>query len=183
MAIKRITIAKNGLVEMNQVASTVTREIEAQTKVNAGITELENGMIVFIDRINDEITKSVVSAPYLMHSTERYYTAGARDKASFIFDATGEELPRIFKLTEGDMFHTNVISYDSSEFTTEAALNAVTGRLYGYTNNDGSILVTAERKESTTEFVVEKSTMQDDTIGYMVIVNRADSVAAESASI
>lgn len=179
---KRITIAKNGLVEMNQVASTVTRQIEAQTKVNKEIKELENGMILFIDRMNDEVTTSVISGPYLMHSTERYYTAGARDKASFIFDATGEELPRLFKLTEGDVFHTNVIGYDDTEFTSEAAFLAETGRMYGYAN-EGVIYVSGERQDNATEFIVEKSTMQDDTIGYMVIVNRAESVGTASMSI
>ena len=75
MARKQYTIPAHGVVEHNFLAASATRQIEAQTKVADGIETQENGMILFIDRKNMEVVKTAdVSAPYLMHSTVRYYS-------------------------------------------------------------------------------------------------------------
>ena len=183
----RVSIAKHGLVEVNHLAASATRSIEAQTPVKAGIATLENGMIVFVDRLNDVITFEKVSGPYLHFSTERYYTVGSRDKASFIFNVDNNaELPRIWKLEEGDMFHTNVLKTGS--FADEAALDAALangGKVFGYVDGtDGVIYASATPADGeSVEFIIAASTMQDDTKGFKVLVNKADSVAASVLSI
>lgn len=173
----KFEIPAYGVVEHNFLASEATRQIEAQTPVKDGITELQNGMILFIDRKNEEVTFEEVSCPYLMHSTVRYYRAGERGLNHFKFVVNNEEeLPRLWKLAEGDSFHTNMVSFDENEYADSTALYeaAKEENLYGYADGEGSIKVTAtEDTEAKCEFIVKASTMQDDTKGFYVMVNRA----------
>ena len=167
-------ISGHGVVEHNFLASEATRQIEAQTPVNKDIETLENGMILFIDRKKNEIVKNEVSCPYLMHSTVRYYRAGERGINHFVFNVNNEEeLPRLWKLSEGDSFHTNLISGDyasNEEFDTAFAK----GSLYGYPDGNGMIKVTETKDENAKcEFIVSKSTMQNDEVGFYVVVNKA----------
>jgi hypothetical protein len=179
MASKKYTISAHGVVEHNFLASEATRQIEAQTPVADSITTLENGMILFIDRKADEITfDSSDSCPYLMHSTVRYYRAGGERGANhFVFNVDNEEeLPRLWKLSEGDKFHTNLISYLDSEFADDDAVDTAfaAGSLYGYPDGAGMIKVTATvDNNSKSEFIVSKSTMPNDEVGFFVQVNRA----------
>ena len=179
MARIQYTIPAHGVVEHNFLAAEATRQIEAQTPVADGIETLENGMILFIDRKNKEIVKTVdVSCPYLMHSTVRYYRAGERGVNHFVFNVNNEEeLPRLWKLNEGDSFHTNLVSYDEEEFADDEALEAALANgatLYGYADGEGMIEVTATQDtDAKHEFIVMASTMQDDTKGFFVQVNRA----------
>lgn len=178
MARKQYTIPAHGVVEHNFLAASATRQIEAQTKVADGIETLENGMILFIDRKNMEIVKEEKSCPYLMHTTVRYYRAGERGANSFVFKVNNEEeLPRLWKLNEGDKFHTNLVSYDTDEFNDDAALEEAMKNgqtLYGYADGEGMIKVTkTENGEAKSEFIVTLSTMPDDTKGFFVQVNRA----------
>ncbi len=178
MARKQYTIPAHGVVEHNFLAAEATRQIEAQTKVADGIETLENGMILFIDRKNMEVVKEEKSCPYLMHSTVRYYRAGERGVNHFVFNVNNEEeLPRLWKLNEGDKFHTNLVSYDESEFADDEAVEkelAGGKTVYGYPDGEGMIgLTKTENKDAKCEFIVTLSTMQDDTKGFFVQVNRA----------
>ena len=166
-------ISGHGVVEHNFLASEATRQIEAQTPVKDGIETLENGMILFIDRKNNEIVKEEVSCPYLMHSTVRYYRAGERGLNHFVFNVNNEEeLPRLCKLSEGDSFHTNLISGESTEAID--ALFKANKSLYGYPDGNGMIKVTDTKDENAKcEFIVSKSTMQNDEVGFYVVVNKA----------
>lgn len=166
-------ISGHGVVEHNFLASEATRQIEAQTPVKDGIETLENGMILFIDRKKNEIVKEEVSCPYLMHSTVRYYRAGERGLNHFVFNVNNEEeLPRLWKLSEGDSFHTNLISGESTEAID--ALFKANESLYGYPDGNGMIKVTDTKDENAKcEFIVKKSTMQNDEVGFYVVVNKA----------
>ena len=166
-------ISGHGVVEHNFLASEATRQIEAQTPVKDGIETLENGMILFIDRKKNEIVKEEVSCPYLMHSTVRYYRAGERGLNHFVFNVNNEEeLPRLWKLTEGDSFHTNLISGESTEAID--ALFKANESLYGYPDGNGMIKVTdTKNNDAKCEFIVKKSTMQNDEVGFYVVVNKA----------
>ena len=166
-------ISGHGVVEHNFLSSEATRQIEAQTPVKDGIETLENGMILFIDRKNNEIVKEEVSCPYLMHSTVRYYRAGERGLKHFVFNVNNEEeLPRLWKLAEGDSFHTNLISGESTEAID--ALFEVNESLYGYPDGNGMIKVTdTNDNNAKCEFIVKKSTMQNDEVGFYVVVNKA----------
>lgn len=167
-------ISAHGVVEHNFLASEATRQIEAQTPVNKDIETLENGMILFIDRKANEIVKEEVSCPYLMHSTVRYYRAGERGLKHFVFNVNNEEeLPRLWKLAEGDSFHTNLISGEGETENIDALFEE-NGSLYGYPDGEGMIAVTATKKEDAKcEFIVKKSTMQNDEVGFYVVVNKA----------
>lgn len=167
-------ISAHGVVEHNFLASEATRQIEAQTPVNKDIETLENGMILFIDRKANEIVKEEVSCPYLMHSTVRYYRAGERGLKHFVFNVNNEEeLPRLWKLAEGDSFHTNLISGEG-ETEDMDTLFEENGSLYGYPDGNGMIAVTATKNEDAKcEFIVKKSTMQNDEVGFYVVVNKA----------
>lgn len=166
-------ISGHGVVEHNFLASEATRQIEAQTPVKDGIETLENGMILFIDRKKNEIVKEEVSCPYLMHSTVRYYRAGERGLNHFVFNVNNEEeLPRLWKLSEGDSFHTNLISGESTEAID--ALFKANESLYGYPDGNGMIKVTdTKNDDAKCEFIVKKSTMQNDEVGFYVVVNKA----------
>ena len=166
-------ISGHGVVEHNFLASEATRQIEAQTPVKDGIETLENGMILFIDRKKNEIVKEEVSCPYLMHSTVRYYRAGERGLNHFVFNVNNEEeLPRLWKLSEGDSFHTNLISGESTEAID--ALFKANESLYGYPDGNGMIKVTdTKNNDAKCEFIVKKSTMQNDEVGFYVVVNKA----------
>lgn len=176
----RFGIEKYGTVELNGVAAVATRQIEAQTPVKEGIEYLENGMIVFIDRVNNEITFEAKSKPYLHFSTVRYYDTMRRGANHFRFKVSEDikELPRLFQLNEGDMFHTNVLKYETSEFADDDALKAELAdgkRIYAYVDGtDGVLAATKTAKANANcEFIIQLSTMPDDTDGFMVLVNKS----------
>ena len=57
--------AKYPVVELNKVASRKTGEIEAQCKLNEGLDVLYNGEIVYVDAVNNEITKTFRESTYI----------------------------------------------------------------------------------------------------------------------
>jgi hypothetical protein len=117
---------KYATVELNKVASRKTGEIEAQCALGEGIDSLENGAIVFIDATNDTIVKSYsakcVDAMYLHFSNPRRYEDGRSGMENFIYEPNDDYeiagikyLPRLFKLTTGDIFTTDY-EFESLKF-------------------------------------------------------------------
>lgn len=112
-------MAKYATVELTKVASRKTGEIEAQCKLNADIDYLENGEIVYVDAVNDEITKTFnasncVDAIYLHFSNPRRYEDGHTGMENFRYERNDDYetvgdryLPRVYKLTTGDLFTTD----------------------------------------------------------------------------
>ena len=109
------------IVELNKVASRKTGEIEAQCKLADGIESLQNGQIVYIDAAKDEIVltknENCVDAMYLHFSNPRRYEDGKTGMENFIYTKSEKYLPRLYKLTAGDIF------------TTDFAINNAEGRL------------------------------------------------------
>jgi hypothetical protein len=99
------------IVELNKVASRKTGEIEAQCKLGAGIESLQNGQIVYIDAAKDEIVltkgENCVDAMYLHFSNPRRYEDGKTGMENFIYTKSEKYLPRLYKLTAGDIFTTD----------------------------------------------------------------------------
>lgn len=99
------------IVELNKVASRKTGEIEAQCKLADGINELQNGQIVYIDAATDTIvlekTETCVDAKYLHFSNPRRYEDGKTGMENFIYTKSEKYLPRLYKLTAGDIFTTD----------------------------------------------------------------------------
>lgn len=113
-------MAKYSIVELNKVASRKTGEIEAQCKLSkdfldsqTGIKSLENGAIVYINAATDEIVKSYnastcVNAKYLHFSNPRRYEDGKSGMENFRYETSDDKyLPRLYKLTVGDIFTTD----------------------------------------------------------------------------
>ena len=111
-------MAKYSIVELNKVASRKTGEIEAQCKLadefkKDGIKALENGAIVYIKAETDEIVSTFdeatcVNAKYLHFSNPRRYEDGKTGMENFRYETSDDKvLPRLFKLTVGDIFTTN----------------------------------------------------------------------------
>ncbi|MBQ0112573.1 MAG: hypothetical protein KBT03_05545 [Bacteroidales bacterium] len=113
-------------VELTKVASRKTGEIEAQCELDAAIESLENGAIMFIDAEKDTIVDTYsakcVDAIYLHFSNPRRYGELESGMANFIYKRNDDYetmgvkyLPRLFKLTTGDLFTTD-FKYSSLTF-------------------------------------------------------------------
>ena len=105
------------IVELNKVASRKTGEIEAQCKLADGIESLQNGEIVYVKAATDEIVKTYVAdecvdAMYLHFSNPRRYEDGKTGMENFTYTRSEKYLPRLYKLTAGDIFTTD---YDLSD--------------------------------------------------------------------
>ena len=104
-------MAKYSIVELNKVASRKTGEIEAQCKLDSKVAELENGAIVYIEAATDTIVKektnTCVDAMYLHFSNPRRYEDGKTGMENFIYTKSEKYLPRLYKLTAGDIFTTD----------------------------------------------------------------------------
>ena len=104
------------IVELNKVASRKTGEIEAQCKLTSDLETLENGAIMLIEATTDTIVpfgysakenEVLVDAMYLHFSNPRRYEDGKTGMENFIYTRSEKYLPRLFKLTSGDIFTTD----------------------------------------------------------------------------
>jgi hypothetical protein len=104
-------MAKYATAELNKVASRKTGEIEAQCKLDASIDSLENGAIVFIqaedNTIVDTPSAKTIDAMYLHFSNPRRYEDGHTGMENYVYENNEGYLPRLYKLTVGDIFTTN----------------------------------------------------------------------------
>ena len=144
-------MAKYSIVELTKVASRKTGEIEAQCKLSNdflvdGTKVLENGAIVYINAANDEIVKAYdeatcVNAKYLHFSNPRRYEDGKTGMENFRYESKDDKvLPRLFKLTAGDLFMTDydfgetlpegIVAVEKSLIPTDVLPNGKEGKLY-----------------------------------------------------
>jgi len=139
-------MAKYSIVELTKVASRKTGEIEAQcvlAKEFNGV--LENGAIVYINAKTDEIvstkTADCVNAKYLHFSNPRRYEDGKTGMENFRYETSDNKvLPRLFKLTAGDLFMTDydfgdtlpegIVAVEKSLIPTNVLPNGKEGTLY-----------------------------------------------------
>ena len=138
-------MAKYSIVELNKVASRKTGEIEAQCVLAeefGGV--LENGAIVYINAKTDEIvstkTADCVDAKYLHFSNPRRYEDGKTGMENFRYETSDNKvLPRLFKLTAGDLFMTDynfetlpegIVEVEKSLIPTNVLPNGKAGKLY-----------------------------------------------------
>ncbi len=139
---------KYAVAELNKVASRKTGEIEAQCKLGEDFAEddysLENGAIVFVKAADNTIVKeydadSCVDAMYLHFSNPRRYEDGRSGMENFIYqvnddyEVAGEcYLPRLYKLTTGDIFTTNFDFEAGKGIITEKLEN---GKIFTFGNH------------------------------------------------
>lgn len=177
MALKRLVIDGYGQLELNNVAFRRDGRIEAQCKLSDDFATVpaENGMLLSVDKINRKICLPVAGLPIaLNYTTEHMYDERTPGLKNFKLEQ-GTFLPRMGYLAVGDLFTTNCVSYDDSEFAaTETktaqevfvdALAAIaTTKLYGIRCSNGSIKVTATATDADL-LVVKKTTMPDGQLG------------------
>ena len=113
-------------VELTKVASRKTGEIEAQCELDSEIEALENGAIMFIDAATDTIVENYsntcIDAIYLHFSNPRRYGELESGMAHFRYERNDDYetmgvkyLPRMYKLTTGDLFTTD-FAFESLKF-------------------------------------------------------------------
>ena len=171
MADKRLVIDGFGQVELNQVSFRRDGRIEAQCALDAtdfAAVPAENGMLLAVDRVNRTVKFPVDdSLPIaLNYTTEHMYDERYNSLKDFKLER-GTFLPRLGFLSVGELFTTNCICMDESEFADEEALATAadalaTTPLYGGISANGAIKVSATAPQAgPVLLVVEKTTMPD----------------------
>ena len=127
MAIKRLVIEGFGQIELNNVAFRRDGRVEAQCGLDpVGFKDVpaENGMLLAVDKANRLIKFYNASADLplaINYSTEHMYDERANGLKDFSLKP-GQLSPRMGYLSVGDLFTTNCLCYNDTEFTTEDAL-------------------------------------------------------------
>ena len=169
MALKRLVIDGYGQIELNKVAFRRDGRIEAQCKIDTAIDYVENGMLLAIDKANGKVGYPTANSGLiaLNYTTEHMYDErNVFALKKFRLD-NGSFLPRLGFLSTGDVFTTNCVSYDTSEYAPEAALKtalkaAGTTPVYGEPCADGSIKLTATLTAGAVNLQVVKETTMPD---------------------
>ena len=177
MAFKRFTIDGYGQLELNNVAFRRDGRVEAQCALDeTDFAEVpaENGMLLAVDRVNRTVKFATDdSLPIALNYTaEHMYDERANALKDFKLER-GTFLPRLGYLSVGDLFTTNCIGYDTTDFANDAAVKAVklsgTGAVtvYGGISDEGVIAIAkAAPQEGPVLKAVEVTTMPDGTFAF-----------------
>jgi hypothetical protein len=183
---KRFVIDGFGQLELNNVAFRRDGRVEAQCALDAtdfANVPAENGMLLAVDRVNRTVKFPVADSDLpiaLNYTAEHMYDERANALKDFALER-GTFLPRLGYLSTGELFTTNCVGYDDTEWTATgsgataktadenfmAACKAVaTTPLYGGVSAQGAIAVSATAPtEGPVLKVVEATTMPDGTFG------------------
>lgn len=186
MALKRLVIDGYGQIELNQVAFRRDGRIEAQCFLDEedfAEVPAENGMLLAVDRVNRRIKFPVDDTyPIALHySTEHMYDEREMGLKDFKLPR-GTFLPRMGFLSIGELFTTNTLCYDDSEFASkEALIEAMKDKatlsatpMYGGISAEGAIKLSATKPTVGPVLrVVEKTTMPDGQLGLKFQVQKA----------
>lgn len=178
MALARLVIDGYGQLELNNAAFRRDGRIEAQCALDStdfATAPCENGMLLAVDKANKVIKFATdASLPIAInYSAEHMYDERANGLKDFKINyrEDGEYFyPRMGYLSVGDLFTTNTISFDSSEFADADALaEAVNGSessekevIYGGISADGSIAVSATAPQAGPKLRAVKATTMPD---------------------
>lgn len=155
-------ISGYGVAELTKVASRKTGEIEAQAILAEDIDTLENGMVVYVDAKTNEIVlnaddaDAAVNAPYLHFSNPRRYEELKSGMKNFIYERSEDYLPRLYKLTAGDIFVTNIADTANDDWTVSSKASVVDG------------VLTPSVSGLTGDFYIKPTTMPDGSKGFEV---------------
>ena len=176
MAFKRFVIDGFGQLELNNVAFRRDGRVEAQCfldETDFADVPAENGMLLAVDRVNRTVKFPAENSNLpiaLNYTTEHMYDERANALKDFSLER-GTFLPRLGYLATGDLFTTNCVGYDSTEFADDdaliAALEAIgTTAVYGGVSEEGAIALSATAPEAGPVLkAVEYTTMPDGTPG------------------
>ena len=173
MAFTRLTIDGHGQIELNNVAFRRDGRIEAQCKLSVAA---ENGMILAVDTSKREVRLPKAEGEdcplAVVYTSEHLYSDIEVGLKNFI-NKKGS-YPRMGYPAIHDIWTTNTIGYDSTEFTSEEAiLTAIKGAkdtaLYGKVGAEGVVTLTATKPASGLCFKVATGmgagSMPDGQIG------------------
>lgn len=168
----RLVIDGFGQLELNNAAFRRDGRVEAQCKLDpVGFASIpaENGMLLAVDKVNGIVKLPVANETLpiaINYSAEHIYDERTPGLKNFRL-TVNDFYPRMGYLAVGDLFTTNCVSYNTSEYADETALkNAIaavkTTKVYGTYSTDGSIMVTATKPQAgLTLEVVKPFTMPD----------------------
>lgn len=171
MALKRLVIDGFGQLELNQVAFPRDGRIEAQCALDDtdfADVPAENGMLLAVDRVNRKIKFATDdSMPVAInYTTEHMYDERHKSLKDFKLEI-GSFYPRMGFLSVGELFTTNCICFDDSEFADNEAVEEAAGKLkktalYGGISDNGAIKLSATKPTVGPVLkAVEKTTMPD----------------------
>lgn len=171
MAIQRYICDGYAQVELNNVAFRRDGRIEAQCKLDGtdfANIYAENGMILAVDNVTRSIKlpEGGDELVALNYSAEVIYDERTPGLKNFKL-GVGDVYPRLGYLSRGDKFTTNCISYNTTDFANDAAVEAIdltTTAVYASESTDGSILLaktTAPSNKAVVLKVVKVTTMPD----------------------
>ena len=174
MSLKRFVIDGFGQLELNNVAFRRDGRVEAQCALDEtdfASVPAENGMLLAVDRVNRAIKfDDDGSLPIaLNYTTEHMYDERANALKDFKLER-GTFLPRMGYLSVGDLFTTNCLAYDTSDYADDEAVETAAGTLgtpmYGGPCANGAVqLQDSKPSYGPILKVVEKTTMPDGTFG------------------
>ena len=174
MALKRFVIDGFGQLELNQVSFPRTGRIEAQCAlddVDFADVPAENGMLLAVDRVNRKVKFAVDdSMPIaLNYTTEHMYDERHKSLKDFSLEL-GSFYPRMGFLSVGELFTSNCLCFDDSEFADNEAVEAVNVKanaLFGGISELGAIKVSATKPTAGPVLkAVEKTTMPDGQFAF-----------------
>lgn len=152
MAFTRLAIDGNGQIELNNVAFRRDGRIEAQCKLSVAA---ENGMILAVDTAKREVRLPKAEGEdcplAVVYTSEHIYSNREVGLKNFI-NKEGS-YPRMGYPAIHDIWTTNTIGYDSSEFASNdvvvaAIKNAGKTALYGKVGAEGVVTLTATKPTS-----------------------------------
>lgn len=152
MAFTRLAIDGNGQIELNNVAFRRDGRIEAQCKLSVAA---ENGMILAVDTAKREVRLPKAEGEdcplAVVYTSEHIYSNREVGLKNFINKK--DSYPRMGYPAIHDIWTTNTIGYDSSEFASNDAVvaaikNAGKTALYGKVGAEGIVTLTATKPTS-----------------------------------
>lgn len=152
MAFTRLAINGNGQIELNNVAFRRDGRIEAQCKLSVAA---ENGMILAVDTAKREVRLPKAEGedcPLAVVYTSEHLYSDREDGLKNFINKEGS-YPRMGYPAIHDIWTTNTIGYDSSEFNSNDAVvaaikNAGKKALYGKVGAEGVVTLTATKPTS-----------------------------------
>ena len=134
-----------GQIELNQCAFRRDGRIEAQCKIKDA-DYVENGMILAIDNTKREV-RYPAAGDYMFglnYTSEHMYDERKMGLKNFCLRPEDGFYPRMGYLSVGDLFTTNCLCYNESDFASEIVLEEALGKLgetaiYGGADASGRI--------------------------------------------
>lgn len=128
----KLFTAKNPVIELNHVAAVRTGEIKAQYEMATSLAAIgaQQGMLLVVDDVAGEVRLPANETEYVyLHASEEQLYEDHLGREDFILESP--KLPRMYKLTKGDIFETNCVELNG--------LNPATATVVGVPNADGYI--------------------------------------------